>query len=96
MKRENNTEVETKDGSLILDSHNLSYHYERIQAWENEERIAPVCVDMALTRACGAMCSCYATVQEPQERANIKTKEALNLLMILKKLELRQFPNFRW
>ena len=27
------------------------------------------------------MCSfCYAMVQEPQERANIKTKEALNLL----------------
>ena len=38
-------------------------------------------VDMALTRACGAMCSfCYAMVQEPQERASIKTKEALNLL----------------
>ena len=36
---------------------------------------------MALTRACGAMCSfCYAMVQEPQERANIKTIEALNLL----------------
>ena len=36
---------------------------------------------MALTRACGAMCSfCYAMVQEPQERVNIKTKEALNLL----------------
>lgn len=81
MKKENNSEVETKEGSLILDSHKLSYHYERIQAWENDERIAPVCVDMALTRACGAMCSfCYAMVQEPQERANIKTKEALNLL----------------
>ena len=41
----------------------------------------PVCVDMALTRACGAMCSfCYAMVQEPQERSSIKTKEALNLL----------------
>ena len=36
---------------------------------------------MALTRACGAMCSfCYAMVQEPQERAKIKTKEALELL----------------
>jgi len=36
---------------------------------------------MALTRACGAMCSfCYAMVQEPQERSNIKTKEALDLL----------------
>jgi MoaA/NifB/PqqE/SkfB family radical SAM enzyme len=81
----NNSEVSkpvaTKEGSLILDSHKLSYHFERVQAWENGERVAPVCVDMALTRACGAMCSfCYAMVQEPQERASIKTKEALNLL----------------
>jgi MoaA/NifB/PqqE/SkfB family radical SAM enzyme len=83
MKESNyqNNEVDTKDGKLILDSHKLSYHYDRVQAWENGERIAPISVDMALTRACGAMCSfCYAMVQEPQERANIKTKEALNLL----------------
>ncbi len=73
--------VETKDGNLILDSHKVSYHYDRIEAWENGEKIAPVSVDMALTRACGAMCSfCYAMVQEPQDRQNIKTKEALELL----------------
>jgi len=73
--------VNTSEGSLILDSHKLSHHYERVQAWEKGERIAPVCVDMALTRACGAMCSfCYAMVQEPQERSSIKTKEALDLL----------------
>ena len=73
--------VDTKEGKLILDSHKLSYHYDRVVAWENNDRIAPVSVDMALTRACGAMCSfCYAMVQEPQERSTIKTKEALNLL----------------
>ena len=73
--------VDTAEGSLILDSHKLSYHYDRVKAWELGERIAPVSVDMALTRACGAMCSfCYAMVQEPQERSSIKTKEALNLL----------------
>ena len=73
--------IKTKEGNLILDSHKLSYHFERVKAWENGEKIAPVCVDMALTRACGAMCSfCYAMVQEPQERASIKTKDALNLL----------------
>lgn len=73
--------VKTKDGNLILDSHKLSYHFDRVKAWENGNRIAPITVDMALTRACGAMCSfCYAMVQEPQERAIIKTKEALNLL----------------
>ena len=77
--------IKTKEGNLILDSHKLSYHYERVKAWENGEKIAPVCVDMALTRACGAMCSfCYAMVQEPQERASIKTKDALNLLQTLR------------
>jgi MoaA/NifB/PqqE/SkfB family radical SAM enzyme len=80
-KNYQNNEVNTKEGKLILDSHKLSYHYDRVKAWENGERIAPVTVDMALTRACGAMCSfCYAMVQEPQERSNIKTKEALDLL----------------
>lgn len=77
----NNNSVATREGELILDSHKLSYHYDRIEAWENGERIAPVSVDMSLSRACGAMCSfCYAMMQEPQERANIKTKDALNLL----------------
>ena len=81
LNTKNNNSVSTKEGELILDSHKLSYHYDRVDAWENGERIAPVSVDMALTRACGAMCSfCYAMVQEPQERSSIKTKEALNLL----------------
>jgi MoaA/NifB/PqqE/SkfB family radical SAM enzyme len=73
--------VATREGNLILDSHKLSHHYDRVTAWESGERIAPISVDMALTRACGAMCSfCYAMVQEPQERSSIKTEAALNLL----------------
>jgi MoaA/NifB/PqqE/SkfB family radical SAM enzyme len=73
--------IDTNEGKLILDSHKLGYHYDRLEAWEKGERIAPISVDMALTRACGAMCSfCYAMVQEPQERLAIKTKDALDLL----------------
>ncbi|MHB1141715.1 MAG: radical SAM protein [Sulfuricaulis sp.] len=73
--------VQTREGALILDSHKLSHHYDRVQAWESGERIAPVSVDMALTRACGAMCSfCYAMMQESQARSSIKTAHALNLL----------------
>ena len=80
MKFESNS-IETREGALILDSHKLSYHFDRVDAWEHGERIAPISVDMALSRACGAMCSfCYAMVQEPQERAVIKTSQALNLL----------------
>ena len=73
--------VQTKEGALILDSHKLSYHMDRVNAWEAGERIAPVSVDMSLTRACGAMCSfCYAMMQESQARSSIKTATALNLL----------------
>lgn len=73
--------VQTKAGALILDSHKLSYHYDRVEAWEVGERIAPVSVDMSLTRACGSMCSfCYAMMQESQVRSSISTQHALNLL----------------
>ena len=73
--------VQTREGALILDSHKLSYHTDRVEAWEAGERIAPVSVDMSLTRACGAMCSfCYAMMQESQARSSIKISNALNLL----------------
>lgn len=75
------TAVQTRDGALILDSHKLSWHYDRVAAWEAGERIAPVSVDMSLTRSCSAMCSfCYAMMQESQARSNINEYHALNLL----------------
>jgi MoaA/NifB/PqqE/SkfB family radical SAM enzyme len=78
MERNNYNTI--KDGNIVLDSDKLSYHYDRVKQWEEGEKIAPVTVDMALTRACGAMCSfCYAMMQEPQERKNITVKDALNL-----------------
>ena len=82
--------VDTKEGKLILDSHKLSYHMDRVQAWESGERIAPISVDMALTRACGAMCTfCYAMVQESQERSSVKTPVALKLVDDFEKLGIR-------
>ena len=75
-----NNSIQTNEGALILDSHKLEYHYDRVEAWDAGEKIAPVSVDIALTRAFGATCSfCYAMVQEPQERPTIKVKEALLL-----------------
>ena len=48
--------IDTKEGKLILDSHKLSYHYDRVEAFENGERVAPVSVDMAFTvdLSCGS------------------------------------------
>lgn len=82
--------VDTKYGELILDNHKLMHHYERIEAWENGEKIAPISVDMALTRACSSMCSfCYAMVQESQTRSSIKTHDALNLLDDFKEVGIK-------
>jgi len=82
--------VATPSGNLILDSHKLAYHFDRVHAWESGERVAPVSVDMALTRACGAMCAfCYAMVQEPQERNAITLENALRLLDDFKEIGVK-------
>ena len=82
--------VKTLNGNLILDSHKLSYHMDRVRSWEAGERIAPVSVDMALTRSCGAMCSfCYAMMQESQARSSIKEIHALNLIDDFKSIGIK-------
>lgn len=75
---------------FILDSHKLAWHYDRVSAWEAGERIAPVGVDMALTRACGAMCTfCYAMMQESQKRHSVKEMHILNLLDDFREIGVR-------
>jgi MoaA/NifB/PqqE/SkfB family radical SAM enzyme len=51
--------------NLILDGTKLDWHLDRVRAWERGERIAPITIDMALTRACNYGCNfCYAMFQE--------------------------------
>lgn len=60
---------------LMLDGQKLAWHMDRVQAWERGERIAPITIDMALTRACNASCwFCYAQLQESQERKYLDTE----------------------
>ncbi|HIE01168.1 MAG TPA: radical SAM protein [Thiotrichaceae bacterium] len=50
---------------LILDGTKIGWHQERIEAWKRGEKIAPITIDMALTRACNYACHfCYAMLQE--------------------------------
>lgn len=50
---------------LILDGTKIAWHVDRVRAWERGERIAPITIDMALTRACNFACGyCYAMLQE--------------------------------
>ena len=44
----------TDHTELILDGTKLQWHWERVEAWERGERIAPITIDMALTRACNS------------------------------------------
>ena len=54
-----------KENKLILDGTKISWHQERIREWEEGKRIAPLTIDMALTRACNYGCHfCYARLQE--------------------------------
>ncbi len=50
---------------IILDGTKLAWHKDRVEAWMRGERIAPITIDCALTRACNYNCTyCYGKLQE--------------------------------
>jgi len=54
---------------MILDGHKLAWHKDRVDAWLNGERIAPLTIDCALTRACTYRCVyCYGQLQANDEK----------------------------
>lgn len=54
---------------LVLDGTKIAWHLDRVRAWERGERVAPITIDMALTRACNYGCHfCYAMLQENDRR----------------------------
>ena len=54
---------------LILDGHKLAWHKERVNAWLNGNRIAPITIDCALTRRCTYKCVyCYGMLQANDEK----------------------------
>jgi MoaA/NifB/PqqE/SkfB family radical SAM enzyme len=55
---------------LILDGTKIAWHKDRILAWQRGERIVPITIDMALTRACNFGCHyCYAMLQENDRKS---------------------------
>lgn len=70
------SDIATDFQKLILDGTKIAWHKERIEAWERGERIAPITIDMALTRNCNYGCHyCYAMLQE--NNRVVITKEAI-------------------
>ncbi|MFH1222828.1 MAG: radical SAM protein [Pseudomonadota bacterium] len=59
--------MSTNKKELILDGHKLLWHRDRLEAWLKGERVAPITIDCALTRACSYNCVyCYGTLQDNQ------------------------------
>lgn len=49
---------------IILDGHKLAWHKERVDALLRGERVAPITMDIALTRSCNYKCIyCYSMLQ---------------------------------
>lgn len=50
---------------LILDGTKIQWYSDRVKKWEKGEKIAPITIDIALTRSCNYACHfCYAMTQE--------------------------------
>lgn len=50
---------------LALDSHKLLWHLDRLRDWQAGRRVAPVHIDMGLTKGCNLRCRyCYGKVQK--------------------------------
>src|SRR5262245_27024471 len=65
---------------LILDGTKIAWHLDRVRAWERGERVAPITIDMSLTRACNFACHyCYAMLQE-NDRKVINRKVIFDFL----------------
>jgi len=59
---------------LIMDGHKLNWHLDRVAQWNRGERIAPILIDMALTKGCDAKCTfCYAWMQKNRGKAITET-----------------------
>jgi len=55
--------------NLILDGTKLAWHKERVEAWMNGERVAPITIDCALTRSCTYGCVyCIGKYQTNDEK----------------------------
>ena len=48
--------MDKSKSELMLDASKISWHLERVEAWKRGERIAPITIDMALTRSCNYSC----------------------------------------
>ena len=73
-----------------LDGHKMIHHLDRIQAWQNGEKFAPIHIDMGLTKYCNTACLyCYAVVQNMTKGTQIAEDAFLRYIEDCGKLGVR-------
>ncbi len=64
-----------------FDGHKMLHHLDRVQAWQNGERFAPIHIDMGLTKFCNTACLyCYAVVQNMTKGKMIERESLLRFI----------------
>ncbi|MDH5326609.1 MAG: radical SAM protein [Gammaproteobacteria bacterium] len=73
-----------------FDGHKMLHHLDRVLAWQNGERIAPIHIDMGLTKFCNTACLyCYAVVQNMTKGHMIQRDALLNYISDCARLGVR-------
>lgn len=64
-----------------FDGHKMLHHMDRVEAWQRGERIAPIHIDMGLTKFCNTACLyCYAVVQNMSQGEMIQPDALLRYI----------------
>ena len=73
-----------------FDGHKMLHHLDRVMAWQNGERFAPIHIDMGLTKFCNTACLyCYAVVQNMTKGLMIAEDALLRYIEDCAKLGVR-------
>jgi len=73
-----------------LDGHKMLHHLDRVKAWQDGERFAPIHIDMGLTKYCNTACLyCYAVVQNMTKGTQIAEDALLRYIEDCGKLGVR-------
>ena len=73
-----------------FDGHKMLHHLDRIAAWQNGERFAPIHIDMGLTKFCNTACLyCYAVIQNMSKGTMIGQDSLLRFIEDCGRLEVR-------
>lgn len=73
-----------------FDGHKTLFHLDRVQAWKEGKKFAPVHIDMGLTKFCNTACLyCYAVVQNMTRGTMIDREPLLRFIEDCGRLEVR-------